>query len=227
MASAPPGGSATPAGRLPVGDTDQAPASTLGPVEAGAPPAGAGGGAAADGAVAGGAGAPATGPGGRRGAGPPRGPQPASPGPARRDARRPGARTARPDGGAAAACSRGGARGGRSCRPGPWRPVEQVPGTGAVAPLRLTRRGRRVVAGVSVAIGLSVAAATAVVVTAAGQPFDLAGSSTVVVQPGDTLWVIARQVAPQDDPRAVVDEIEDLNGLHGGELMAGQVLRLP
>jgi hypothetical protein len=44
-----------------------------------------------------------------------------------------------------------------------------------------------------------------------------------VVQPGDTLWGIARQVAPGRDPRPVVDEIVEANDLRGG-LQAGQEL---
>ena len=218
MASASPG---TPAGPPLAGGPDRLPSPR--PTPAGPAPAGAPGTAPGPGAGAGPRPAASQGPAGRRAGGAPRGPQPASPGPARRDPRRPGARVRRADG--AVATVR--ARGARTCRTGPAGLAAPVDELGVPAPMRLTRRGRRVVAGVSVAIGLSVAAVTAVVVTAAGQPFDLAGSSTVVVQPGDTLWGIAREVAPQDDPRAVVDAIEDLNGLHDGELMAGQVLRLP
>jgi hypothetical protein len=96
-------------------------------------------------------------------------------------------------------------------------------------PLRLTERGRRVVAGLSVAIGLSIAAATVVVVQVGGpgDGLQLAGASTVVVQPGDTLWSLARELAPEEDTRAVVDEIVSLNGLQDVDLMPGAVLRLP
>jgi Tfp pilus assembly protein FimV len=44
-----------------------------------------------------------------------------------------------------------------------------------------------------------------------------------VVQPGDTLWSIARRVAPGRDPRPVVDGMVEANDLHGG-LQAGQEL---
>lgn len=47
----------------------------------------------------------------------------------------------------------------------------------------------------------------------------------VVVQPGDTLWTIAGEIAPDRDPRAVVDELVALNG--SAELQAGQRLVLP
>ncbi|OMQ16089.1 hypothetical protein A7K94_0204905 [Modestobacter sp. VKM Ac-2676] len=94
-------------------------------------------------------------------------------------------------------------------------------------PLRLTRRGRRVVAALSVAIGLSVAAGTLAVVVDAEPALQLAGASTVVVQPGDTLWSIAGSVAPEEDRRAVVDAILDRNGLDDVVLQPGQVLELP
>ncbi len=38
-------------------------------------------------------------------------------------------------------------------------------------------------------------------------------AATVVVQPGDTLWTIAAERYPGDDPRARIDEIERLNNL--------------
>ena len=51
---------------------------------------------------------------------------------------------------------------------------------------------------------------------------------TVQVQPGQTLWDIARKVAPDQDPRAVVDAIVDLNALTDpGALQVGQRLGIP
>ena len=47
------------------------------------------------------------------------------------------------------------------------------------------------------------------------------------VQPGDTLWSIARRVAPADDPRAVVDRLVRDNRLPGGAVQAGQELWIP
>jgi len=49
---------------------------------------------------------------------------------------------------------------------------------------------------------------------------------TYVVEPGDTLWSIARRVAPRHDPRPVVDALVEANDLHGG-LQAGRELSVP
>jgi Tfp pilus assembly protein FimV len=45
-----------------------------------------------------------------------------------------------------------------------------------------------------------------------------------VVQPGDTIWSIARALDPTGDPRAMVDRIAELNG--SSALQPGQRLRL-
>lgn len=51
-------------------------------------------------------------------------------------------------------------------------------------------------------------------------------SATVhVVQPGDTLWTIARRVQPEGDVRALVDRLEDAAG--GASLQVGQRIVLP
>ena len=51
--------------------------------------------------------------------------------------------------------------------------------------------------------------------------------TTVVVQPGDTLWAIAATQYPGDDVRGRIDEIERLNGLHSPQIDVGEVLQLP
>jgi nucleoid-associated protein YgaU len=49
-----------------------------------------------------------------------------------------------------------------------------------------------------------------------------------VVQAGETLWQIARERAGQDDPRPVIREIQEINGLGTSPLlMPGTTLRLP
>lgn len=49
----------------------------------------------------------------------------------------------------------------------------------------------------------------------------------VTVGPGDTLWSIATDAAPNRDPRAVIDEIQELNNVPGTVLPVGVVLRVP
>jgi hypothetical protein len=62
---------------------------------------------------------------------------------------------------------------------------------------------------------------------AGGGDLRLAGVSSVVVQPGDTLWSIASSVDDERDVREVIDEIQELNDLAGVDLVPGQVLQLP
>ena len=97
------------------------------------------------------------------------------------------------------------------------------PGYG-IRPLRSARHIRPVhrlaavlVVALSVSVGFAVVAhgGTAAVET------------TVVVQPGDTLWSIASEHYPSDDIRARVDDIERANGLHSPLIEAGETLRLP
>ena len=49
----------------------------------------------------------------------------------------------------------------------------------------------------------------------------------VTVEPGESLWTLARRAAPRHDPRDVVRQIKDLNDLAHAELHVGQRLRLP
>ncbi|MGY1814680.1 LysM peptidoglycan-binding domain-containing protein [Blastococcus sp. SYSU D00820] len=97
------------------------------------------------------------------------------------------------------------------------------------APLRLTRRGRRLVAALGIVAGVGAAVLVSEVVGGgAGAGLELAGGESVVVQPGDTVWSIATEVSGGEaDVRAVVDAIEELNDLEGAVLVPGQVLQLP
>ncbi|MGY1742592.1 MULTISPECIES: LysM peptidoglycan-binding domain-containing protein [unclassified Blastococcus] len=133
--------------------------------------------------------------------------------PLRRDAVRPGARPVRLE--------------VRPARPGPGRPAGASRPRPVRSPVRLTRRGRCVLG----ALALGVAALAFLVLSALlgpGGELELAGGSSVVVQPGDTVWSIATAVAdPGEDVRAVVDAIERLNDLEGAVVVAGQVLEVP
>jgi len=118
--------------------------------------------------------------------------------------------------------------------PGPHRVRVQVPRTGRVVvaepsdarPLRLTRRG--LVALVMATTVLAVALLLAGYASwrpAATTPHVAAGA-TVRVEPGDTLWSIAGRIAPQRDPRDVIDQLRQLNHLSTPDVAAGQVLRI-
>ena len=64
---------------------------------------------------------------------------------------------------------------------------------------------------------------------ASGEPAAVAASSRrYVVQAGDTLWRIARlQVGPTEDPRPVIEDIRQANGLQTSALTPGERLVLP
>jgi LysM domain len=108
------------------------------------------------------------------------------------------------------------------------------PGSGvtpARTRLRLTRRGRIVFTTLG-SLPLVVWALVAVLGSggaAADAGADL-GARTfeyVTVHQGDSLWEIAESIAPQGDPRVVIDEIIRLNGLDGAVVEPGQRLALP
>ncbi|RZU32596.1 LysM domain-containing protein [Blastococcus saxobsidens] len=107
-------------------------------------------------------------------------------------------------------------------------------GTGALRPapeaaprLRLTARGRRLVAVLVLATGVGLVALGESVLGGDGGGLELMGTSSVVVEHGDTLWSIAGAVAGERDVREVVDRIQELNGLHSADIEPGQVLQLP
>lgn len=97
---------------------------------------------------------------------------------------------------------------------------------------RLTRRGRTLV---TVAVGSALAAMVAttavrIAVAAGAEPVVAGGPAatvTIVVQPGDSLWSIARRLNTPDDPRKVVGEIRALNQLASALIMPGDVLVVP
>lgn len=97
--------------------------------------------------------------------------------------------------------------------------------------LRLTARGRRLLTAIAalpavLALGFAViSGGSAIASLDAGAPAD--SFVTVTVSTGDTLWSIAEDVAPQADPRDVVDAIVRLNALDGASIAAGQSLAIP
>jgi nucleoid-associated protein YgaU len=93
--------------------------------------------------------------------------------------------------------------------------------------LRLTRRARRFLAVLTFSAAVALGSWLGPLVNGGEDDLLLAGVTTVVVEPGDTLWSIATSVHGDRDVRAVVDEIQELNGLESAELVPGQTLQLP
>jgi hypothetical protein len=148
----------------------------------------------------------------------------AAPGPQQRPG---GELTTAPEGGRLRAVrppAGAGAAGPGRAAPGPATvPIRLTPLT-PVTPLgRLTLGSLAVLLGLTVLVGAMAAAARL------GRPVPALPSSApavVVVQPGDTLWAIARRVAPERDPRDVVAELRQLNALPSADVRTGQRLRL-
>jgi hypothetical protein len=116
---------------------------------------------------------------------------------------------------------------------------DAVPGTRS-APrrntVRLTRRGRLVVTVMLTAVSLAlVALAWLAIAARAVQAADggqapgavYQNLTSVVVHPGQTLWSIASQAEPSADPRAVMQQIIELNALRGTSVVPGQRLWVP
>jgi len=94
------------------------------------------------------------------------------------------------------------------------------------ARLRMTRRGRLVVTLLLAAVafaGLALVRVPGIAGTTTTHPLTRA----VTVQPGESLWTIAEQVAPGVDPRLTVARLEEVNNLPGGLVQAGQLLVIP
>jgi nucleoid-associated protein YgaU len=104
---------------------------------------------------------------------------------------------------------------------------EQMYATGyGIRPLRSSRRaGARRAGRIAAILGLVVGVSVSLAVVAHGGTAPVV--TTVVVQPGDTIWSIAVARYPADDIRARVDDIERANGLTGPRIEAGETLRLP
>lgn len=80
--------------------------------------------------------------------------------------------------------------------------------------VRLTRRGRIVLVLVSTGFLLLAVLLSGRITADAGTSLVEQGRATVVVvQPGESLWQIARAIAPEVDPRETVSAIRTLNGL--------------
>ena len=108
-----------------------------------------------------------------------------------------------------------------------------VPSRNASVRLRITRRGRIVLASLVSLPLIAGLVAFAILgfggassATASGD----AGSASfeyVTVQAGETLWGLAEEIAPAADPRDVIADIVNLNQLSSAEVQPGQKLAVP
>ena len=110
-------------------------------------------------------------------------------------------------------------------------PARAARGQAANPPLRLTRRGRIVVA---VAAALVLAALSLVIAGAAQATNHPVSARTaqqnlaqVTVHPGQSLWSVAESADPNADTRVVIQQIIELNSLTGNAVFAGQRLWVP
>ena len=102
----------------------------------------------------------------------------------------------------------------------------------ARTPVRLTRRGRLVVTAAAVLIVGAISMTLAGVAQATGHSAATAahareGVTKVLVRPGQTLWSLAEQYAPDADTRLVIQEILQLNSMSTDQVQPGQLLWVP
>lgn len=116
-------------------------------------------------------------------------------------------------------------------RTAPARPVRRQAARPQVAdpPLRLTRRGKIVVAVAAalLAAGLSLVIAASAQATSQSPGAVQQGLAKVTVQAGQSLWSVAESADPNADTRAVIQQIVELNGLSADTVMPGQSLWVP
>ncbi|QHC62338.1 LysM peptidoglycan-binding domain-containing protein [Rathayibacter festucae] len=100
---------------------------------------------------------------------------------------------------------------------------------GARTRLRLTRRGRAVLAtlgALPLVAGAFVFGLNGGGAVASGESADVE-FQYVTVRAGESLWSLAEELAPDSDPRDVVYDIQSLNQLANAGLEPGQRLAIP
>lgn len=111
-------------------------------------------------------------------------------------------------------------------RPAPTRVATPRPSRTSPATFRRRRIALAVLAlGVVVVTGQAGAALGGSTLAAPERRPSRSLAHTVVVRPGDTLWGIAHRLAPNDDPRPIVDELAAVYGSR--PLVPGETLHLP
>jgi LysM domain len=104
-------------------------------------------------------------------------------------------------------------------------------GQAASVPLRLTRRGRVVVAAAAALLLAVLSLVIAASAQATNHPAPSGAAqqnlTQVTVRPGQSLWSVAENADPNADTRMVVQQIIELNGLTGTVIFVGQRLWIP
>jgi hypothetical protein len=95
--------------------------------------------------------------------------------------------------------------------------------------LRLTRRGRAVFATLGAIPFVVAGLVFGLGATGAVASHDSASDvlTWVTVDGGDTLWSLASEIAPREDPREFVAQVTEFNQLESSEIQAGQRLAIP
>ena len=103
----------------------------------------------------------------------------------------------------------------------------------AATPLRLTARGRLLLGASGLVVALSLFSATTALgsseISGSSASSAAAGYEEIRVLPGESLWSIARQIAPDFGMSTgdIVGVIIDINNLGSSELVSGQEIRIP
>lgn len=94
-------------------------------------------------------------------------------------------------------------------------------------PIRLTRRGRRVVAILALIPVMIAFLLIGMKVAQASDSSTNPTTQTVVVKPGQSLWDVANATGMDRDIRETIWMIQQLNGMKTSEVLAGQELIVP
>lgn len=98
-------------------------------------------------------------------------------------------------------------------------------------PLTLTRRGRLLLVGLPIALGVAALILLGAFLTSQAQAGESLPESSATVEvsvaAGESLWDLALRHAPDRDPRDVVAEMVELNNLRGSVVQAGQSIAVP
>ncbi|MFJ6001996.1 LysM peptidoglycan-binding domain-containing protein [Arthrobacter sp. NPDC092385] len=98
-------------------------------------------------------------------------------------------------------------------------------------PLTLTRRGRLLLVGLPIALGVAALILLGAFLTSQAQAGESAPTTSqtleVSIAAGESLWDLAVRYAPERDPRDVVAEMVELNNLGTSIVQAGQRISVP